>query len=448
MRDLLVTGIVFGLLPFIFKRPWVGILLWSWLGYMNPHRQAWGFAYNFNFALVVAVVTLLAFLFSKEKKEMLWTRETVLLLIFIGWMLTTTFFAFYPDYAWVQWNKVWKIQLMVFLTVMMIKDRQQLHWMIWVIALSLGFYGVKGGIFTIAHGGTFRVQGPAGTFIGGNNELALALVMTIPLIRYLHLQATQQWVRLGLASAMVLTGVAAIGSQSRGALLAMLCMGVFLWLKSRSKIFTGIYMALAVVIMSMVMPQEWYDRMNTIQDYQNDQSAMGRINAWHTAFNVARDRITGGGFEMFQGPTFRQYAPDPWNVHDVHSIYFEVMGEHGFIGFALFVLLGIFAWLRARSVIQHAKNHPDRKWAADLVAMIQVSLIGYATGGSFLGMAYFDLTYHLLIVIVLTAKFSGVLGDVSTKQAPLLTARPIHPSSRWGPPPGSENKRINASIPP
>ena len=157
MRDLIVTGMVFGLLPFVFKRPWIGILLWSWLSYMNPHRLTYGFAYTFPFAMVVGLVTIGAFLFSKEKKEMVWSRETFVLLVFVGWMLFTTFFAFYPDKAWVQWNEVWKIQLMTFLTVLMITDRQKLHWLIWVIALSLGFYGVKGGIFTILHGGAYHV---------------------------------------------------------------------------------------------------------------------------------------------------------------------------------------------------------------------------------------------------------------------------------------------------
>ena len=409
MRDLFVAGVIFGLIPFIFKRPWVGILLWSWLGYMNPHRLAWGFAYDFPFAMIVGLVTITAFLFSKEKKEMVWTRETVVLLIFVGWMLFTTFFAFYPELAWFQWNKVWKIQLMIFLTALIIKDRHQMHWLIWVIALSFGFYGVKGGIFTIVNGGAYRVQGPAGTFIGGNNEMALALVMAIPLIRYLHLQETRKWIKIGLASAMVLTGVAAIGSQSRGGLVALAAMGLFLWLKSRNKIFTAIYMAIAVAIMASVMPQEWYDRMSTINTYQNDQSARGRINAWHTGFNVAKDRITGGGFEMWRPPVFHQYAPDPSNVRDVHSIYFEVMGEQGFIGFALFMSLGLMAWIRAQQIIKRCKNDPDKKWASDLSAMIQVSLIGYAAGGAFLGMGYFDLPYHLMIILVLTAKFSGVL---------------------------------------
>jgi probable O-glycosylation ligase (exosortase A-associated) len=409
MRDLFITAVIFGLLPYVFKRPWLGILLWSWLGYMNPHRLAWGFAYDLPFSMIVGLVTIVAFMASKEKKEMPWTRETIILLIFIGWMLITTFFAFYSDLAWFQWNKVWKIQLMVFLTALIITDRHKLHWLIWVIALSFGFYGVKGGIFTILNGGAYRVQGPPGTFIGGNNEMALALVMTIPLIRYLHLQATRHWLKMGLASAMVLTGVAAIGSQSRGGLVAMVAMGMFLWLKSRNKIVTGLYMAVAVLIMASVMPQAWYDRMNTINTYEQDQSTLGRFNAWHTAFNLAKDRITGGGFDTFQGPTFRQYAPDPWNVRDVHSIYFEQMGEHGFIGFALFMLLGLLAWIRAQQIIKRCKNDPERKWAADLAAMIQVSLIGYAAGGTFLGMSYFDLPYHLMIILVLAAKFTGLL---------------------------------------
>jgi probable O-glycosylation ligase (exosortase A-associated) len=409
MRDLFITAVIFGLLPYVFKRPWLGILLWSWLGYMNPHRLAWGFAYDFPFSMIVGLVTVVAFMASKEKKEMPWTRETIILLIFVGWMLFTTFFAFYSDLAWLQWNKVWKIQLMVFLTALIITDRHKLHWLIWVIALSFGFYGVKGGVFTIINGGAYRVQGPAGTFIAGNNELALALVMTIPLIRYLHLQETRHLFKMGLASAMVLTGVAAIGSQSRGGLVAMVAMGVFLWLKSRNKIITGLYMGIAVLIMASVMPQSWYDRMNTINTYEQDHSTQGRLNAWHTAFNLAKDRITGGGFETFQGPTFRQYAPDPWNVRDVHSIYFEQMGEHGFIGFGLFMLLGLLAWIRAQQIINRCKNDPERKWGADLAAMIQVSLIGYAAGGTFLGMSYFDLPYHLMVILVLVAKFTGLL---------------------------------------
>lgn len=402
MRDILVTGIVLVALLLVFKHPYYGIWLWGWLSYMNPHKQAWGFAQEMPFALMTAVVTLVAYLFSKEQKRMPWSPEIVLLFVFLAWVTFTSFLAFYPSLAWEQWDKVWKIQLMTLVTAMMLTTRHRLEGLIWIIALSLGYYGIKGGIFTIVHGGAYRVQGPTGTFFAGNNEMALALIMTVPLIRYLHLQEKRAWLKLGLAGAMVLTGVAAIGSQSRGALLAAAAMGLFLWLKSRNKVVTAIYLAGAVGVLAAVMPQEWYDRMGTIKTYEQDASALGRINAWHTAFNVAKDRVTGGGFEMFQRPTFNAYAPEPDRVHDVHSIYFEVLGEHGFVGLAIWLLLGLFAWHTGNKVIRACKKDPERKWAADLAAMTQVSIIGYAVGGAFLGLAYFDYYYHLVIILVLT----------------------------------------------
>src|SRR5574340_123711 len=432
MRDVLVTAMVFGALPFVFKRPWIGVLLWTWISYMNPHRLTWGFAVSFPFAMIVAIVTITAFLFSREKKEMPWTRETVLLLIFICWMLFTTFLAWYPELAWAEWNRAWKIQLFVMLTAILINDRQKLDWLIWVIVASLGFYGIKGGIFTLGSGGGYHVMGPAGSFIGGNNELALALIMTIPLMWYLRSQAQNRWIRNGLAVSTVLTAIAAIGSQSRGALLAILAMGFFLWLKSRHKMATGVLMILVVGVLAVNLPQSWYDRMDTIRNYQEDGSVQGRLNAWHTAFNVASDRLIGGGFNMFQPPTFSQYAPDPYNVHDAHSIYFEVLGELGFIGLTLFLLMWLFVWFKAGRVITACRDHPENKWAADLAAMAQVSLVGYAVGGAFLGLAYFDLPYHIMIMIVLAAKFTGVAPK--TQQAPLASGPsvPPHPSSRWG----------------
>jgi hypothetical protein len=110
------------------------------------------------------------------------------------------------------------------------------------------------------------------------------------------------------------------------------------------------------------------------------------------------------------------------------------MGEHGFIGFGLFVLLGALAWIRAQQIIKRCKKDPEKKWASDLAAMIQVSLIGYAAGGAFLGMGYFDLPYHLMIILVLTAKFSGVMETVQVGPSKNVARPPAHPSARWDTP--------------
>ena len=203
MRDYVVTFVVFGVLLLVLKHPHYGIYLWSWISYMNPHKLTWGFAYDMPFAMMTAVVTMTAYLASKEPKRLPWTPETVLLVIYLGWVTITTFYAFYPDLAWLYWQRVFKIQVMTLLTAMLITDRKRLHELVWIVALSFGFYGVKGGIFTILQGGVNDVRGPPTTFIEGNNEMGLALIMTVPLLRYLHLQTQNKLIRLGLATAMM-----------------------------------------------------------------------------------------------------------------------------------------------------------------------------------------------------------------------------------------------------
>ncbi len=425
MRDIAVTLAVFGCLPFVFRRPWLGILVWSWLGFMNPHRLAWGFSTSLPFAMIVAMVTLVAMFMSREPKKLPWTREAVVMLVFLGWMLITSSVAMFPDEAWPQFEKVAKIFFMIFIAMMLINNRERLHWLVVTIALSIGFYGVKGGIFTVMTGGAHHVRGPAGTFIDGNNEIGLALVITIPLLYYVSQQMTRPYLRYGLIAAMVLCALAALGTQSRGAMLALSGMSGFLWLKSRNKLGIGLLLVLAVLVLLPLMPDEWYQRMSTIKSYDEDASALGRINAWTMAFNLAKDRITGGGFETFQYAAFLLYAPVGWDVHDAHSIYFEVLGEHGFPGLAIFLALGAMTWFSAAKVARYAQTDPELKWLRELMAMVQVALMGYLMAGTFLGMAYFDYYYNLVLIVVVARALVAKHAAPANVGGRTVAARPV-----------------------
>jgi probable O-glycosylation ligase (exosortase A-associated) len=251
LRDIFVLGVIFASIPYILKRPWFGILMWSWLAYMNPHKISWGFARDFPVAMVIGIVTIIALLFSREPKKIPWTRETIVLVIFVSWMTLTTLTtlsALKPEFASVQLEKVLKIQLMTFVTLILINSPYRVNALAWTIGLSLGFYGVKGGIFTITSGGGQHVMGPAGTFIGGNNEIGLALIMTIPLLRYMQLNAKRRWVRWGMTAAIALCLIAILGTQSRGAFLGLGAMLLFLVLKSRRRIPFLVFAAIAIPI--------------------------------------------------------------------------------------------------------------------------------------------------------------------------------------------------------
>ncbi|MYN25124.1 putative O-glycosylation ligase, exosortase A system-associated [Duganella levis] len=400
MRDIFVTFIVFASLPLIIKHPVNGVLMWIWISVMNPHTQSWGFATTFPFAQIIAVITLFSLATSRTPKTLPASGITFALLAMVLWMNITTLFAIFPAASQVQLAKVMKIMLMSLVTMVVIRRREDVHRMIWVLVISLGYYGVKGGIFTVREGGNFRVWGPIGTFIGGNNEIALALIIAIPLMRYLQLSSDNRWVKHGLTATMLLSAMAALGTYSRGALLAIGAMIVLMWLKSQQKLLGAFVILMFAPLAMLYMPERWTERMDSIADYEADTSAMGRINAWHMAYNLAKDRFFGGGFEIAEPSVFYLYAPNPAAVHAAHSIYFQALGEHGFIGLGLYLLLGVLTWRSASWIVRSSRDDPELQWASNLAKMIQSSLIGFAVGGAFLSLLYFDVPYYLMAAVV------------------------------------------------
>ena len=403
MRDIVLTAFLLGSLPFILWRPAFGVFLWVWVSVMNPHRLTWGFAYDFGFAQLIAIATLLGLIFSRQPKHLPVTPVTVVLFAMAAWMSVTTVYALDTAASLPMWERVMKIQLMIFVTLALLHSKQHIQVLMWIVAGSVAFYGVKGGLFTLKIGGEYRVYGPLGSFIEDNNALALATIMTIPLLRYLQLQATNRWIRYGLVVAMVLCAFSALGSQSRGGLIAIGAMLAFLWFKSRAKVVTGILLLMLIPLAIDFMPDKWDERMRTIQNYEQDSSAMGRINAWMMAFNLAQDRpLVGGGFQIYNLDVFGRYAPDPTDVHSAHSIYFQMLGEHGFVGLFLFLLLWFLVWRDAAWIDRQTRRREGMQWASDLARMIQVSLVGYAVGGAFLNLAYYDVPYNLMVALLLT----------------------------------------------
>ena len=103
---------------------------------------------------------------------------------------------------------------------------------------------------------------------------------------------------------------------------------------------------------------------------------------------------------MWTAMVYQNYAPDPTRAFVAHSIYFQILGEHGFVGLALFLLVFWFSWLNGGWVVRATKGKPELAWAHDLAAMCQVSLVGYAVGGAFLSLTYFDLPYYIVVILI------------------------------------------------
>lgn len=402
MRDILIFSlVVWGCLAAL-KRPWIGVMVWTWLSIMNPHRYAYGFAYSAPLAAMAAGATLLGLLMTKERASPNKGAPMVWLLAFMAWITLSWLMGLGPEGDYPQWSKVMKIQFMVVVGMALLHSKQHILALAWVSAGSLALLGAKGGIFTVLTGGGYRVWGPPGSFIQDNNEFALSLVMTIPLLRFLQMQLQAAWQRHLLTVAMVLCAAAALGTHSRGALLAITAMTLLLWWRGKSRLLGGVLIALVATSLLAFMPDNWVDRMNSIGDYQEDRSALGRISAWWNAFGVAKSYIFGVGFNAARPELFARFSPYPDFVHAAHSIYFQIMGNHGFIGLFLFLGLFVSTYRVAGRLRYEARGVEQARWCGELGAMAQVSLVGYAVGGAFLSLSYFDLPLNIMMMVVLS----------------------------------------------
>lgn len=426
MRDIALTLFVFGMLPYILMRPYIGLLIWSWLGYMNPNRLCYGFAISFPWVQLVAIVTLASFALSKESKRIPTILIPALMVVFFAWTTFTTFFAVESASAWQLWEQFGKILIMVWVTLTLVRDRQRMHVLIWVIVISLGFYGLKGGIFTLLSGGSNHVYGPAGSFIADNNDLAQALCMTLPLMRYLQLQSRNKYLRGVLILTMILTGVAILGTYSRGGLITLTIVGGILILKSRKRIAVVALVAVLATIGYQFMPASWMERMDTLHHAEQTDSAQTRIQSWEFATNVALDRpLTGGGFNVYQSTTmWGRFGPEDAIPRAVHSIYFRVLGEQGFPGLILFLALLFTSWTSCGRARKMTKDIPEKRWAHDLGTMLQVSLAAFLIAGSVSTSSYFDLSWQLMaICALLPAIIGGLALNGTSYQTAALNSR-------------------------
>lgn len=405
MRDFVLLAVSLIVAPAILVHPYIGGLAWVVHAILSPQSLVWGFASSLPFGVGIVALTVAGSIVSKDRIIPKGGTAAVVLAVVAIWCTFTTFaIAFEPDAAYEYWVRTMKIWFMTFALIFLINTRRHLDWIIWAMVLSLGYYSMKGGLFTLLKGGEFIVWGPAASVIANSNHLAVAIVMCIPLAAYLYDQAAKRAIRWGLIGGILLSSVCVLGSYSRGALLAVAAMGLFLALRSRNKAPFLIIALLVPTVVVPFMPSQWEARMGTIKTYKEEGSAMARLNAWEAAYNVAKDRFPlGAGFEYQSEQFSARYAPDPTLVHVAHSLYFQTLGGQGFIGLVLLMWFWFLVWRACSRIRKQTLHIEELAWARSLASMVQVSLVGYFVGGAFIDTAFWDLPFYLFTIVAITS---------------------------------------------
>jgi probable O-glycosylation ligase (exosortase A-associated) len=426
MRSLAFFVEMLVLLPIATIRPFAGVLLWSWISFMNPHKLLWGPASGLPWAMAVICLTVMGCITAREPKSFSLNATTGNILAFMVCITMTSMVAMAPfGDVFPKWESIMKSMAVLLLTSWLLTAKERIHALVWIMVLSLAYFGIKGGGFTLMHGGANRVEGPPSTPIGDNNALAAALLVTLPLMNYLRMQSQHRVVRIGFAVTMMFTLFSIVGSYSRGALIGLAAVTLFLWFKSKAKIASAIVLPLLVGSVIAFMPANWMGRMHTISDPHSTASAESRMAIWNVAWQMAVHRpLTGSGFMGPYDPeVVQQFVPGA-DARAVHSIWFEVLGEHGFVTFFVWLSITISAALAAHRTIKLATGIPGLEWCVDLARMIQVSMIAYLVAGSFLSLSYWDFYFTILVTAAATYQYvCHTLGVTNTGRRPMAAAR-------------------------
>jgi probable O-glycosylation ligase (exosortase A-associated) len=412
MRDVIVLAIILGSSPICLFSPYYGILVWTWIAYFNPHRFTYGIAYHFPVAVPIAVPTIVGTIFTRQKNRGIFTVEFLLLLALWAWFGVATYasinnpvFAGHADDTLTAFIGVSKIMLMAVLTVVVVTTEERLRSLLTLTALCFGALAIKGALFGARTGGQFRFYGPPESFLEDNNMLALAMNMILPMMFFLARSEGRRWLRRLLWASFYCAIGGILLSYSRGALLGLAVTLGMIAIKSRKKALAGILMLVLAFLVLTFAPPAWMERMSNFFHGNLDESAELRLNAWKYSWTLAMNYpLTGGGFETYTPELYERFTPS-LRFAGPHSIYFQMLGEQGFVGLGLFLTLIITIFVCTQKLRRRARGQPGLEWVQNYTQIIQIGLVAFLVSGAFLARAYFDLFYLFVASAVLIKIF-------------------------------------------
>ncbi len=450
MRDIVILVGILALIPMILRRPYIGVLAWTWIAILNPHREAFGFSTSLRPNLVIVLVTLIAFVISSERKGWPGGKLAMSFVAFIGWTTLTAVIAPDPEASLEFYNDfVVKMAVHMVILLILINTPHRLISLVWTYALSLGYHAVKIGLVTIYSGfviGRYTGFGPADTMIDDRNHFAVAMLMLAPILFFLWKHADHKVMRNLAMIGMGMCFLAVIGSFSRGGMITMAAMMAFLWTKTNHKFVSATLIIVLALGAASFAPPEYKARIATTFDqfagkesaYDDeqrlDESFCLRVANWQLGLDMAKDSpIFGHGLRSIQNKNIATaYLSDShvcsdspkYKVRAAHNIYVEVLTDSGFPGLFLFLFILIGSWLSCGRIARMAKGRADLLWAYDLASMMQVSVTGYAIGGVLLSLAYYD-GYFIIVcmIIVLHRIVKEAVGEAEPRRGEARPAR-------------------------
>ncbi len=462
MRDLFFVGYLLALLFIAFKRPFLFTLVYAYVDIVSPQRLSYFMLNSVPISLIVFGLAFLGYMFADDKKDSRFSVRQGLMILLLLYCFYTTVQSAVPEAAWAKWDWVWKAMIFAIFLPLTLKTRLRIEALALFMILCAGTLIIAGGIKTLAGGGGYgvlvmQIDVNYGLFEG--STASMVAIAIIPLIYWLSKFGTifpPDWrVRFFAWSFIFACLLIPIGTQARTGLVCIVVLIVLtLRFNKHRFIYAGLGLALGVMSIPF-LPESYTNRMETLENVEADESAATRLAVWRWTIDYVKEHPFGGGFDVYLVNRLTydladdgkkedweiEYDTDtkgPTEVIDegraFHSSYFEMLGEQGFPGLALWLTIHFGGVWRMEVLRRRYKNtrKESELWVAPLAVALQNGHIIYLVGALFVGIAYQPFVYMLVAMQIgldtylarrsAEAKWTPIAKKASLAVRPNITA--------------------------
>ena len=434
MLDLFLLVFVFAFIGSGFRRPFVFVLAYAYIDIVAPQKVSWGVLQHLPISLIAFVCAFLAWAVADDKRGLRLSLRQALLVLLLVYCGLTTQTADFPDNALDKWSWVWKALLFATFLPLTLRTRLRFESMALTMVLSVSVIVIGGAIKTLVSGGGYGelkllVNDNTGLFEG--STLSMVAVAVVPLIVWLARHGTiftpDKRVTIFAAALVFACLCIPFGTETRTGFLCILVLAALALRTIKRRVMFAALAGLGALAVIPFLPASFSHRMATIENHQADQSASTRLAVWKWTIAYAREHPFGGGFEIYRGNQIRydtqlvntsgsNVAIAQTQIEDkaraFHSSYFEMLGEQGYPGLAMWLLLqlsGLWQMERVRMRFKSAVD-PDQTWIAPLANALQLGQMIYLFGSLFIGIAFQPFVFMLIGLQIGLASYTRQLG--------------------------------------
>ena len=455
MRDLFFVGIMLFLFGLAFVRPYLATLCYIWVDLLQPQEQSYYLLNTAPISMIAAVVAVLAYLIADQEKKVRINSLQILLVVMIMWITITTSTAQMGDFAWFKWSSAWKALAFAAFLPLVLRTRLQIETALLVILFTICALMFSGAFKTLLGGGgyghlSFLVQRNVGLFEA--STLATVAIGMIPLALYLYKYSTlfpqSKWTRLitiGICASAILV---VIGSEARTGFLCIAAIAFLEFRHIKRKFLVGSIAVVAGIASIPFLPDSFTGRMGTIKTYDEDTSASTRVAMWQWTWDRTNSHPMGGGFGIWRASEIvyevKNRSGDGSNsaegtkkikdgARGFHSSYFEILGEQGWPGFAIFAAIFGGALWQLSTIARRVKGLPDMEWAAGCARALSHLIIVYLVGSIFTALAFQSTIYYAIAIAVSLLNVVAWHLEAQKKLTPVPVANTRRLSLRTNP---------------